>query len=100
MKQRTHAGLLAAVVLLAGVVIVQATQPRGAPQGDPCPADVDNSGAVDVVDFLQLLGSWGPCPNPQVVALTTWRVAQEVVLFRAWSDNTFQVWIHTEVPDC
>lgn len=59
MKQRTHVSLPAAVVLLAGAVIVQATQPRRAPQGGPCPADIDNSGNADVVDFLQLLGSWG-----------------------------------------
>ena len=28
----------------------------------PCPADLDNSGAVDVKDLLILLGAWGPCP--------------------------------------
>ena len=29
----------------------------------PCPADFDNSGAVDVKDLLFLLGAWGPCPK-------------------------------------
>ncbi len=29
----------------------------------PCPADLDNSGAVDVKDLLTLLGAWGPCPK-------------------------------------
>ncbi len=28
----------------------------------PCPADLDGSGDVGVSDFLELLGSWGPCP--------------------------------------
>ena len=27
-----------------------------------CPADIDGSGTVDIVDFLNLLASWGPCP--------------------------------------
>ena len=30
--------------------------------GNPCPADFDDSGAVDVKDLLFLLGNWGPCP--------------------------------------
>lgn len=28
------------------------------------PADLDGSGAVDVLDLLQLLAAWGPCPAP------------------------------------
>ncbi len=28
-----------------------------------CPADIDGSGAVDVIDFLALLASWGPNPG-------------------------------------
>ena len=33
--------------------------------GDACECigDADNSGAVDVVDFLQMLGAWGACPG-------------------------------------
>ena len=65
MKQRTITVLLATVVLLAAVVIVQATRPADAggvaSRAAPCPADIDNSGTVDVVDFLLLLGAWGPC---------------------------------------
>ncbi|MHC4273250.1 MAG: M20/M25/M40 family metallo-hydrolase [Planctomycetota bacterium] len=31
--------------------------------GDPGgPADINDDGSVDVVDFLQLLSEWGPCP--------------------------------------
>ena len=32
-------------------------------KGNPCPADFDLSGAVDVKDLLFLLGAWGPCPK-------------------------------------
>ncbi len=28
-----------------------------------CPSDTDGNGAVDVVDLLGLLGTWGPCPE-------------------------------------
>jgi hypothetical protein len=27
----------------------------------PCPEDIDNSGAVDFNDILSLLAAWGPC---------------------------------------
>jgi len=30
--------------------------------GQPGPADFDGSGAVDTPDFLALLANWGPCP--------------------------------------
>ena len=26
--------------------------------------DLDNDGMVGIVDFLQLLANWGPCPDP------------------------------------
>ena len=35
----------------------------GSAPGVPCPADFDNSSAVDVKDLLFLLGAWGPCPK-------------------------------------
>ena len=35
----------------------------GSAPGTPCPADFDDSGAVDVKDLLFLLGAWGPCPK-------------------------------------
>ena len=28
-----------------------------------CPADLDGSGAVSVLDLLLLLDAWGPCPG-------------------------------------
>jgi hypothetical protein len=28
----------------------------------PCPADLNGDGAVDTIDFLNLLSQWGPCP--------------------------------------
>ncbi|HRP62169.1 MAG TPA: CHRD domain-containing protein [Phycisphaerales bacterium] len=31
------------------------------PPAPPCPADLNNSGSVDVQDLLILLGAWGPC---------------------------------------
>ena len=34
----------------------------GSAPGAPCPWDLDNSGDVGVSDFLDLLGTWGPCP--------------------------------------
>ena len=33
------------------------------PRPAPCPADIDCSGAVDVLDLLALLGAWGPNPG-------------------------------------
>ncbi len=29
--------------------------------GAPCPADITEDGAVDVLDLLEVLGAWGPC---------------------------------------
>ncbi len=29
----------------------------------PCAGDLDGSGAIDVVDLVQLIVSWGPCPG-------------------------------------
>jgi hypothetical protein len=30
--------------------------------GDPGSCDLDANGTVNIVDFLIMLGSWGPCP--------------------------------------
>ncbi len=40
------------------------TQEFDVPVGAPCPADFDGDGSVGIVDFLTLLGAWGPCPVP------------------------------------
>ena len=39
--------------------------------GGTCPSDVNNDGEVGILDFLQVLGAWGPCPAPTVVAMET-----------------------------
>ena len=31
---------------------------------DPCPADFDGDEIVNAFDLAQLLGAWGPCPDP------------------------------------
>jgi hypothetical protein len=31
---------------------------------DPIPGDLDGDGVVGIIDFLLLLGAWGPCPDP------------------------------------
>ena len=33
------------------------------PTTDPCPADLDDDGAVGAADLAQLLGAWGPAPG-------------------------------------
>jgi hypothetical protein len=34
------------------------------PPPPPCPADIDDSGAVDVSDLLAVITTWGPCVAP------------------------------------
>lgn len=92
MRQRTIAGLLAAVVLLAGIVIAQASRPAEAggiaSRGDPCPADIDDNGTVNVQDFLILLGSWGDCPGPpRVIEMA---LVSNDGLYRLWSDGMIE----------
>lgn len=36
---------------------------KGIPIENNCPADVNDSGAVDVSDLLSLLAAWGRCPG-------------------------------------
>ena len=33
-------------------------------RGEPCPADVDQSGEVDFADLLSVLGAWGDACTP------------------------------------
>ncbi|MHC4082327.1 MAG: alpha/beta hydrolase [Planctomycetota bacterium] len=47
--------------LTAIIVLAAIAAPRAPAAGTSCAADVDGSGVVDVVDFLQVLAAWGPC---------------------------------------
>jgi plastocyanin len=44
------------VMGMTGVIIVE--EPP-----NPCPADVDGDGTIDVNDVLAVIGDWGPCPG-------------------------------------
>ena len=35
---------------------------NGVPDECECPGDIDGDGEVGILDFLTLLGNWGPCP--------------------------------------
>lgn len=35
-----------------------------APPPPPCPADIDDSGEVNINDLLEVINGWGPCPAP------------------------------------
>lgn len=83
--QSATAGLLVVIAaLLAANVIGQAPKPAGV---EPCPSDVDDDGVVGVLDFLQVLATWGPCPNPPRVTDTT---SYSAYVFRLWSDGTVE----------
>lgn len=36
----------------------------------PCPADINDSGTVDVADLLTVITNWGPCPAPPIACLS------------------------------
>ena len=63
---------------------------RLCPEGSDCPADLDQSGTVDVLDLLALLGAWGPCPHPpaacpgDVIVDGTVDVLDLLALLEAW----------------
>ena len=73
---RTIAALLTMIAaLLTVLVVVQLSKPAQAGGvagvgGDPCPSDINNDAMVDVLDFLQVLGDWGPCPSNKVISMT------------------------------
>ena len=58
--------------------------------GGTCPSDVNNDGVVGIQDFLQVLGAWGPCPAPTVVAMD-FDNAFRFKLLRQWSDGTLEL---------
>ena len=31
--------------------------------GDSCPPDANNDGVVNIVDLLEVISAWGPCPG-------------------------------------
>ena len=85
-KNTTTAVIAAGVVLAA--VIVTRTPAQRATGGDPCPADIDGDANAGILDYLQLLGAWGPCPGAAVVAFGPLLVSdEEALLLRLWSDN-------------
>jgi hypothetical protein len=47
----------------AGIDNVQVEIFTCPPSPPPCPADVSGDGMVNVVDFLALIATWGPCPE-------------------------------------
>jgi hypothetical protein len=49
--------------ILEDVAVNQTLTVPAAP-APPCAGDLDDDGSVGVVDFLALLGAWGPCPDP------------------------------------
>ena len=43
---------------------VTAVPDIGAAEFDPCPADLDGDGLVELAHLLAALSAWGPCPGP------------------------------------
>jgi hypothetical protein len=54
---------LAAPSALGANVSIDNVRVSTAPEDCGCPWDLDLSGAVNVTDFLQMLGAWGPNPG-------------------------------------
>ena len=67
--------------------------------GGTCPSDVNNDGTVGIVDFLQVLGDWGPCPSATVVDISAdaWASVTPLVV-RAWSDGYLEYKQTIQVP--
>jgi hypothetical protein len=61
----TIAGTFAQVDLPKGMQLVYTTDSVILQMpGAPCPADINNSGAVDVDDLIAVILAWGECPVP------------------------------------
>ena len=58
--------------------------------GGTCPSDVNNDGTVGIVDFLQVLGDWGPCPEPKAVDISRSVRSGVTFMVRIWSDGSSQ----------
>lgn len=55
----------------------------------PCPADTNNSGGVDVSDLLAVINAWGPCPAPcsaDINADGEVNVSDLLAVINAWGD--------------
>jgi hypothetical protein len=50
-------------VALSAIPFLLATTALPAPAVGGCEGDTDGSGVVDILDLLQLLSQWGPCPG-------------------------------------
>jgi hypothetical protein len=65
--------------------IVRATIGNGGPA--PCPADVDDSGSVEIQDLLDVLATWGVCPPPcptDVNSDGTVNISDLLILLAEW----------------
>lgn len=94
-RRQIVAGFVVGAVALAGSVFAHGLRPGetvGVPRPTGCPADVDNDGNVGVLDFLQVLAAWGPCPSPALVTGIASAGSQECHLMaRQRSDGTLEV---------
>ena len=98
MRNTTTTVVIAAGLVLAAVIVSrtpgqQAVGTSAGSGGDPCPADLDGDANVGIVDFLQLLAAWGPCPQATVVCYAKIQegTADPKLTLRLWSDNTLEI---------
>ena len=54
------------------------------PAGDPCPADLNGSGAVDGADLAVLLAAWGQPGDTDLTGDGTTNGSDLAVLLAAW----------------
>jgi hypothetical protein len=101
--KRTIASLLTVIaLLLTAHLVVQVSRPAaagGAAGVDPCPSDINDDATVDVVDFLQLLGDWGPCPNPPRLIDVSYLEGNSSVV-RLWTDGSVEAAYVVGQGDC
>ncbi len=61
--QRTVAGLLAVIAVTLGPSSIVGGSPAAGDDDEGCIWDLNESGAVDVPDLLELLAAWGTDPD-------------------------------------
>jgi len=92
MRNTTTTVVIAAGAVLAAVIVTRTLAQRStAGAGDPCPADIDNDAVVGINDFLTLLGDWGPCPTPKVIAVAVGIRQNAEWAVRLWSSGLVEV---------